>query len=858
MPSSSNWRLYVQKSGEKTRAALEKPSQGNSESPTQLIDIRSRTFVVVSGLLSPLESPTHILATHTARTLEVSLPRFRLSFFVNTIGELECRNMPGYVVDRTQSCGTMFGLRNKLVLCPSLTSSEAALLPRKLIIPQGDILFRTEGNFTSVSIHYSSEQHVGWHEYTIDTDLGRLTSNANLDGTLYQCYLHALTSHCLPDPLLNHTGTEEALYILRSAACTSFQRLDLHSANLLKSIGALSALSPIRRFNRSLVRRFSQPDQTRAMAKIKMMWDDLPGLSQHPDFFRNACTILDHAQALEVLYDQPTIFFESPGHRQIFLNCRAAHRNKSYYPSDLHILEESSPPGDVEYRSRVISDGTGEQVAFQTSWSIQNGRPSLDNELPQLWDLMNLWNFLGPAGRGISLRYSRYWVEFEPALDWLTIYDLCRNSVNRNRRDLSIELSFSLSAAAFSLSKRGHLNVIPCVIIFALDERCRNLNPPPNIFYDLSDGLAPQFTHLMPLIFQSALPMHLTPAHDPLNVEGTQNTESLKEALRKEELEYSAAIREQSSLIAQSILQHWPDYSSVDFHERWFKKSQCKRKIKEYIRSMSGNAQFREHVLQLQGIVQHYKDVSIPAIMPYVQSTQPLTRSSNPPSYLLRDLLASRTDIPTTSPDEEPVSPLGHLPTSTATTEGIPPWTVLDSFGNLVEELRNSSQPLLQLYGNELRKSHQKLITQNDSDPLTGKGSVPSHSALVLYYKECSHRKERLFSEISAILAPSQSVEETSRVAGLWPRITPRTILGQLAPNRISTLPEQWKFAIIRYAVSFIKYQQSSRMLQLSSRKKYDSLLQEMKAICHDVLAESCDAKTIEVLVRASACDVAA
>jgi len=808
MSRPSNWRLYVQKPRKNTRAVLEKPSQGNT--PTQLIDIRSRTFDVVCGLLSPLELPTHIIATHTARTLEVSLPRFRLSFFVNTIGELECRNMPGYVVDKFQSCGTMFGLRNKLILCPGHTSSDAAWLPRKVIIPQGEIHFRTEGDFTSVSIKHSSGRHVGWHEYTIDTDLGRLTSNGNLNRTLYQCYLHALTSHCLPDPLLNHTGTEEALYILRGAACTSFQRVDFLTVDLLELIGALSAFGKA----------------------------DLPGLSQHHDFFRNTCTILNHAQALEVLYDRPDVFFEPPEHHQGFLNRRAAYRNKLYYPSDLHIPEESPCPGDVEYRSRVVSNGTGEQVAFQTSWSIWNGRPSLDNVLPQLWDLVNSWRLLGPAGRGAaSLRYSRYWVDFEPVLDWVAIYNLCRNSVNRNRRDLSIELSFSFSAAAFSLSRRGHLNVIPFIVIFALDERCRNLSLPPNVFYELSDGLAPELTHLRALISQSALSISLTPAHDPLNVEGTRNIESLREALRDEELEYSTAIREKSSLIAQSILQQWPDYTSVDFHERWFKKSECKRKIKEYIRSMSANTQLREHILQLQGIVQHYQDSLIPTTMPYVQSPQPLTSSPNMASNLLRDVLASRTDTSITSPEGEPFPRLDRPSTSTATMEGIPPWASSDSLGNLIEELRNSSQPLLQLYGNELRKSHHQLMGHNGS--LIAQGSVPSHNALLRYYEECSHRKETLFSQIAAILAPSQNVEETSRIAGLWPRITPRTILDQLAQNRIGRLPERWKFVLTRYAVSFIKCQQSRRLLQLSSRQKYEKLLQEMEAIYNDVLAES-------------------
>jgi hypothetical protein len=110
---------------------------------------------------------------------------------------------------------------------------------------------------------------------------------------------------------------------------------------------------------------------------------------------------------------------------------------------------------------------------------------------------------------------------------------------------------------------------------------------------------------------------------------------------------------------------------------------------------------------------------------------------------------------------------------------------------------------------------------------------------LLLYYKECSQRKDKLFSEIVAILAPAQNVEETSRIAGLWPRIMPRTILGQLAQNRISTLPEQWKFVITHYADSFLKYQQSRRLVQLSSRQKCEDLLQEIEAIRKDVLAES-------------------
>jgi hypothetical protein len=60
-----------------------------------------------------------------------------------------------------------------------------------------------------------------------------------------------------------------------------------------------------------------------------------------------------------------------------------------------------------------------------------------------------------------------------------------------------------------------------------------------------------------------------------------------------------------------------------------------------------------------------------------------------------------------------------------------------------------------------------------------------------------------------------------------------------LAHDRINTLPDQWKFVIMCYAVTFLKYQQSLRLLELSSRRKYEELQKEIEAIRCDILAES-------------------
>ena len=595
-PRPSTWCLNLQKLSvlDKPKrialsryALLQKACQGIP--PIRLIDIRSSTFDVVSRLLSPIENPGYLIITHTTQTLEVSLPRLRLSFFINTNWELECRSMPGYVVDKTQSYGTMFGLRNKLILCPGSTIPDEPLMQRRVIIPQGQISFSRSENFTKVYMNTGLEEHVRWQEYTIDTVFGCLRGNTSLMSKLYQCYLHALTSHCLPDPLLGHTGTEEALYILRSSSCRSFQRLDAEEAKMLELIGDMT------------------PRRDRLLENIaQVTWKDLPALSQHHDFYPAVRSLFDHATALETLYDKPTNFgiYRDP----LLLN-RAASRNRSYYPSDLHIPGQPSFRGDVEYWSRIVSNlGTTEHAAFQTSRSIWNGQLSPNGGSPGLWD-----------------------------------------------------------------------------------------------------------------------------------------------------------------------------------------------------------------------------EVVIPAFTPYVVSPQFITSTPKAPSYSLCDILSARGNVPT------PPAGGGSFPTTA--TDRVPPSTPgSHDLQTLIDELQNSQQSLLQLCGSELSRSNRALVEQSASQFV--RHGTPPHGVLLVFHDECSHTKDKIFSEIEAALAPSQKAEEIIGTAGLWPRITLRSILRQLDRDHFTTLPNQWKPVIMGYALSLLKYQQSTRLLELSSRQNHEELLREIEAVSDEGMKE--------------------
>jgi hypothetical protein len=274
----------------------------------------------------------------------------------------------------------------------------------------------------------------------------------------------------------------------------------------------------------------------------------------------------------------------------------------------------------------------------------------------------------------------------------------------------------------------------------------------------------------------------------------------------------------------------------VDLPEQWFNKYECHRRIDEYFQSISRNIRLKDHVLQLQSILKRYGNVPMPTTLPYNFLPRFTVSSSMAPSYLLRDVLSSRTSIPTPSAVQPFLGDSIRVPPAAATASTLDP-VGSDALKILIEEFQNSRQPLLELYGNELNKSHRELKGQIASR--SSRGAVPSHELLHLYHDECSRKKDELFSEILSNLAPSQNAEETSTIAGVWPRITPRSLLRQLAQDRIGTLPDQWKAVITRYAICLLKYQQSQRLLELSASQKHEELLREADSMRSDVLVES-------------------
>ncbi|KAH9046987.1 hypothetical protein EDB83DRAFT_2227401 [Lactarius deliciosus] len=556
------------------------------------------------------------------------------------------------------------------------------------------------------------------------------------------------------------------------------------------------------------------------------------GFGFAPKFGLNfTITILDHAHAVEALYDKPVDF--NICHRDDPLLNRAASRNRVYYPHDLQSSQylSSSIPEDAIHKSRDIYDGAEHAEhatrAYQTSWSVWNAHPCLPRKWLKLWDEMQLWRSIGPAQEQISLRYSRYWFSFDVAKDWLRIYDICQEALlYRNTQETKIRLAFSLSAASFSSSDRA--DIIPLVLIFATDQRLRGLTHPSTPRYLLSDGTTPDRARLQSMICQSRRPIDQTPAQT-LEVRAADWQQAAEERSR----EYFRITNHETEVAAQSMVAHWPD-RHYDLPRQWFDTQDCRERVEGYLQSVSHNIDFRAYVYDLQTILSLY-GTSIPPREPYVFSPRLSARPPKVSSPSLREVLMSRANF-SRPPTREQLSSGYAIPFTTATvaTKSNPSPTREDGLSSLIWELRFSQEPLLRLYGEDLSKSYEDLLRKRAS-------FLVQHNvlqeALLRYRDLCSKKKDAIFSELSEALAPSQKLEIVVGASGLWPRITPRSILRELSRNRAHMLTDQWKHAITRYAVAFLKYQQSQRLLELSSGRRHEELLREAETVCEDVAA---------------------
>ncbi|QRW06895.1 kinase-like protein [Ceratobasidium sp. AG-Ba] len=804
--SPDNWRLY---SPTNSDARMGKTTEKGER---VLFDIHSLGFRHIAQQLGPLELSNYLHVTwlpYNNPEIIVELPRMKLEFFLNEQLTLESSNFRGHVVDETQSTGTMFGLQNQLVLCAKETMFRSLPHSRSVLIPYGWIDFSLHKDHPEVNINLGSEGQVTFYQYKIDSDMGCLVnSNASLTSRLFKIYLHALTSHSLPDPLTGRTGTEEALFELDEAATTSFEQIDIEQAQLLKLIGELTP------------QRVYYPVDRKVMQTTN--WARLPAMAQHYAFSTAANNVLERARTLQLF--SPLGFDLEPYVVKIeeTLMKRAAYRNRIYYPPDTtcglfgSFGMKSSCDYLYEGRDLVSGDWTenGKYVAWASGLAYKRWNSSIYRSV-DLVSQFEKWGTVDGPSPDLELAFSSDWLRLRLPSTWISIYNLARKAAaSKNRFGLCI----CVSAGIYSGSLPSELVSVLCSFAHVSPNQ---LPPPPaHSVYQVSDKYQPRVDRLLEIINCSCRNLETTPSSSLSRKE----YESLDVWIRRQSDHYKSNITQYKSELAQLWASCWPDMPSTpsDVYFSWFNVDNCMIHVRNYFESCSNNAEIQAHLRRLMDVL------GSSPIMPStsysdMKSALPKPVCQKPPVKSTHNLLCFNELL------QRPIRrslleiPLQHTITTFLSENYSPDTKQLEAL--LGDLYAHPTRPLCRRYGADMEESRAHLSCMNietASSRLPPITRIESNRTLYRSYMDVQ------MGLLEDWLGPNTDLEIVAQVSGIWPRLTSRALLGSLAFNKRQGLSSERQSELLKYSRTYLEYQRSQRLMRLALEKKNEEFFQEL------------------------------
>ncbi|KAG1750414.1 uncharacterized protein EDB91DRAFT_1243991 [Suillus paluster] len=790
-PSDKNWVLQFTEGGQSVA------QQGHST----LFDIQSPAFCMIAKTLSPLENFQYLIVTCSADTrqtvVNVNLPRFGLSFFIDRDGDLHSCNQKGMVVDEDQSTGTMFRLVNQLVLRPK---DRKTYNGRRVIIPQGGVIVEPRGHHVQVTID-PSPNHVRrpYHFYAVDVELCRLTGNVGLTNKLYKVYLHAVCSSHAPDPLTKRTGLEEAMCLLQSAACYSFMKLDPFDCELLARIGSLT-----------VDRTWHHADE---MSSQEVHWKG--GLSSYVQgcaFYHAAMNIVQYARKLQVLSETPVTVCPNFPTRDLTLLERASQRSIVLYSHDLVNSFYPRKSTNSEYTSRdVVHCSIDDQKAFDCACMVRDWRITLD-PCQALFDVFVRWNEVFGETHDISLRYDRKWLMPDLAKRWMTVYELCCHA---DRETHTFQLAFTLSAMTFSSPEK--MGLAATMFAFAAIPAFRTICSPRYDVYDLSFGIKP---------LEQDLCRHISSYTTFRNSPEASWSRSSDESScdfdsRRQKHFQSECLREQNAAV-DILLECWPCYSVPTrvldcLSGSRYDKSNVSAALEKRYSNCYRNLCLKTYLDRVQNVLDEARRTLTPSTkQSYTFTPNNSDVKSVTTAVLTEHLFRKPPPVITLLPD-----PLQHSHVSLSDKvfgDG------LDS-SPLEYVISNFSRSRLDKFGSQYAEhlEDSRIHLNSEQVPIAPCSTRWTVDMLQYYHAWCNKLYNSAFRSLEEHLAPSGLAEESMFNSGQWPRITVTFLLGLLASTSKTPLCNSWRVPLTNFAHIILRLQRSQRLLKLKSAAGGDS-----------------------------------
>jgi hypothetical protein len=794
---------------------------------TVLMSMFGPTSIAVSQVFSPLDSRFHIhtIFNTSTRSISISLPRLHLDFFVdrddNTIQSHQYRDMS---VDSDQNIGVLVGLKSKMVLKPKNSSeNRIVLVPVPRNYGPSTISYAEGPDHRYVSVKIDRNDACGVYAYSLDTTLGRVLSDGDVQRKLYLALLHALTSHCLPDLLTGQTGTESALQALQSASVRSFEYLTTSNVELLRCI---ASLAPVRAY---------YPSDLRVMQQVA--WNsELPVLSQHPHLRMHCRSLINQGEEMGLFYPDKVPNTSEWETSNSLLDARDMIRSSTYriWNSGGDSFTQTK---DVDYEARDVQPMTKRgQQAYTAATLILRDDPNLHSKVLELKDTLIRKYFgsgivqgygSGGSNECISLQFDAKWLADLGTIVRARWCNLHRTLSNRSYCHSKFDLSAWLSTMAFS--ETADMDVVQAFAAFYHQGAVFAIPAPTSTHFDLAQGDQWQEVEVRNIVqdcttsFERSGEARLARKRYETHEEHHARIKSLFYAQRNRAVNSVVAAMQQQWPCAEPVR---PMGSDLD---RYVNVPDALPRIAAIFSDWYHNHGFMAYLDKVSSLMEQQDAVAVTLLYYHA------------PTALVHPVLCAEKrffgisaifnmDPPIARSMVSPADPL--LPGATRHVQNLTPATRVQ---NLCTNLRSHAKAQCEMhYVDALRASCTSL--QGSLQTALVKSSTWSDDVIQEHLHRYLSACEYHFKNMTALL--TQQVTENSSCSDELgvrvqhsPRLSPTFWLSQLHSDRFVHLSEAWKDTMVEYALAITSLHRARRLLALSDR--FADLIEEFSHAGH-------------------------
>jgi Protein of unknown function (DUF3638) len=819
IPKPSNWRVDFNTCMAQRRRSW-------------LVDPHSLLFQRVARIFDHFEYRWRLTIFQPERgNLSVELRRLELSFSVNARGLLQCKQLRS-VIDRDQDAGTWYGLNSKLVLRDAVNPRQ-----RSIIVPIGVIKYTRNGFHVTVKV-----ENCGLYgRFIINDLLGRLDCPTEPTLLYTKAQLHAYTSFVVPDPLTKRTGTEEALHCLNSGHCQPWTPLNKVPLGILMSMANLTP------------RREYYPRELKKMQFV--VWDpQLTATIQHDGFRSAVQAICDKSERLSAFALQKTEHLSLPAVADSHLVRRSLSRRRLYqrpHP-DCDAQQQTS---DLVYDARDRCHLSQARLNVFASASLVRDWPSEMAAIPSLAGILVKWPTIGGYDREFDKLLLSDLLDVQFALEWGSLASLCRKSGPENMH----RLIFLFSVMSFR--EDVDMDVLRILIALAVLESTKALDPPKWPLYSkFRPNQTPSLEYLVDLIKDCRDPYPV----DERDIFQSSIGSKLRRKLEAAERAHEKQSESECKALAEYFLDQWPCLEPTIEGFSGTQLVDVPRALAvicpEYLR-LYQNIELSYYVERLQPLLDTCcttSETQSPGVEIAGQEALPTRQRGGELVTMSHALLLkagpglSETIHPSmwsngtmgTSDKNDHNTPYvlqkENVPVHTqkekfterprlvnVKSTALPVPHEIQELKRIIDSFADSQSTVQQQYTRDLMQSLKALAVLR-SAPKQGEESILP-ARLSLEISAARHRVEDCFNQLCMAFERDDPCAKWSKEGGLWPCISPVTLLEQLRSTSTTIFGDSMRESLVTYAVSITVLQRLLRMEDAHLKGDHQRLHEELK-----------------------------